>query len=224
MQSEDTKHFNRIFHINWFFANAIGIAFGWVFGEWLGLQAAKTFGWNFGKIFGFAIFEGSVWVFRWAVLSRIRAYDVLKSVDTFFWVATELIIGFGMQLGGGEPSYREASLFGIVSLPILSSWIGVIGWLIIWLIRTQMRQPQIQQPKGRSFFSSLKRAIGSVFIFFFLIAVMVISVEAGNAVGKTINWMLARVVAGSILGGLLSFLTGRAILSLLKKPVWDETM
>ncbi|MFZ5857493.1 MAG: hypothetical protein ACOYZ6_11735 [Chloroflexota bacterium] len=222
MQIEDAREFRKSFLITWIIANAFGVSIGWAVGEWFGIQVASILGWKLGQIIGFAIYEGSIWVCRIMILKRIRTFDALKPFDTFFWLSTELIIGFGMQLGGGEPSYREASLLGIVSLPILSTWIGVIGWLIIWLIHTQMQKPRIQLSATRSLIASLGRAGGSLLIFFFLVVVMPVSTYAGEAVARISNWMLGRVVAGAVLGGLLSLLTGSAILRLMNAPKWDE--
>ncbi len=224
MQLESTTDFRKGFLLNWFLANAIGLSFGWVVGEWMGLQAASLLGWNFGQIIGFAIFEGSVWLFRWAVLSRIRAYDVLKPIDTVLWLAIELVIGLGMSLSSHELSYHKESLFGIVSLPILTNYFGVMGWLILWLTKVQAQKTRTAQSQGKSILASLGRVGGSLLIFFFLVIVMPVSTSAGEAAARISNWMLGRAVAGALMGGLLSLLTGLAILKLLRAPSWDENM
>jgi hypothetical protein len=222
MQIEDIKRFKRNFLFSWFIANAIGLSFGWVIAEWLGLQVAEILGWNFGQIVGFIVFEGVVWAFRWTVLSRVRTYDTLKAFDIFFWVVTEMIVWFGIESSNRQPSYNEESLFGIVSTPILSNFLGAIGWLILWLIKTQVQKSRLPQSAGRSLIASSGRVGGSLFIFIFLVAIMPISTSAGEAMAKISNWVIGRAVAGALLGGLLSLLTGLAILSLLKTPSWDE--
>jgi hypothetical protein len=51
---------------------------------------------------------------------------------------------------------------------------------------------------------------------------MLITTMVGEDVAKISNWVIGRAVAGVVLGGLLSVLTGLAILRLLNKPAWDE--
>jgi hypothetical protein len=220
MQIEDINHFKRSFLFSWFVANAIGLSLGWVIGEGLGLQVSKALGWNIGQIVGLVVFEGSVWTFRWTVLSRVRAYDVLNPFEMFFWATTELIILFGMGSSNSELSYHEESLFGIVSTPILANFLGVIGWLILWLIKIQAQKPQIPQSVG--IFASFRRVGGSLLVFIFLITIMLISTDTGETVARISNWVIGRAVAGALLGGLLSLLTGLAMLRLLKVPSWDE--
>lgn len=222
MQSDDLNYSKSSFMSGWFLANMLGLALGWVAGEWLGIRAANIWGWGVGQAIGFTIFEGSVWLFRSLVLSRIRTSDVLKGFDLFFWVVVELIFGFGMALANNQTVYRQESLFGIVSMPILTNWMGVLGWLILWLIKSQMRKPKPQFSSSSSILASLGRISASIFIFFFPIAVMVISMMAGEYVAKTSNWDVGRAVAGALMGGLLSLLTGSAILKLLPTSTWSE--
>lgn len=222
MQIEDTNNFKNNFMFYWFAANAFGLAFGWITGEWLGLQVAGALGWGIGKVISFLFFEGSVWLFRWAVMSRLRAYDVLKPFDTFFWLTTELIIWLGIEFTPGDIPYREESLFGIFSVPILAYFIGVTGWLILWLVKAQIKTSRDLHSAERSFIASVKRVGGSLFVFIFFVLIMPLATSSGEAVAKLFNWMVGRAVAGVMLGGLLSLLTGSAILKLLNEPAWDE--
>ena len=222
MQSDDLNYSKSSFLFGWFLANMLGLAFGWVAGEGLGIRAANIWGWGVGQAIGFTIFEGSVWLFRSLVLSRTRTSEVLKGFDLFFWVAMELIFGFGMALANNQTVYQQESLFGIVSMPILTNWMGVLGWLILWLIKSQVRKPKPQIPRSSSILASLGRISASIFIFFFLIAVMVISMMTGEYVAKISSWDIGRAVAGALMGGLLSLLTGSAILKLLPTSTWKE--
>jgi hypothetical protein len=114
MDRVDVDYFKRNFLVYWLLANAFGLSFGWTAGEWLGIQTASVLGWEVGKVIGFLFFEGSVWVFRWAILFRIRAYDVLKPIDAFIWLSTEMLLWLGLELTPEDTPYREESLFGIV--------------------------------------------------------------------------------------------------------------
>jgi len=155
-------------------------------------------------------------------VSRVRAYDVLKPFDAFFWLVTEILVWFAVESSGREASYREDSLFGIVSAPILAYFLGVIGWLILWLIRTQMQKPRPNQPVGRSVIASFLRVGGSVLIFVLFILVIPFSIAIGEAVAETLGFVVGRAVAGALLGGLLGSITGLALLRLLVVPVRDE--
>ncbi len=222
IQEENIDQFKNKFLFAWLIANAIGLVMGWVLGEWSGLQVAKILGWRYGQIVGFVIFESLIWVYRWAVLYRIRAYDVLKPFDVFIWMVTELLVWFGMESSNQAASYREDSLFGIISTPILAYFLGVTGWLILWLINVQAQKAQHPRPVVRSIISSFMRVGGSLLIFAFYVLVIPISTGIGEAVAKSFGWVIGRAVAGFLLGGLLGTITGLALLKLMKKPTWDE--
>jgi hypothetical protein len=184
MQREELERFKKNFLLAWVIANALGVSIGWVTGEWFGLRAAAIWSWTVGQVIGFMIYEGSIWACRSTVLSRIQSYDVLKPIEVYFWVSVELILWFGMRLGGGDTPYRAESLFGVVSVPIMATCIGVIGWLILWLIKMQRRKPRVQRPSGWSLLASFGWIAGSLFIYFFLVFIMPLSTSAGEAAAK----------------------------------------
>jgi hypothetical protein len=222
MENENPNQTKINIWFAWLIANAIGLGLGWALGELVGIQVAETLGWRYGQMVGVVIFEGLIWMTRWAVISRIRAYDALKPIEAFFWILTELLVWFGVESSRGETSYRADSLFGIISASILSYFLGVIGWLILWLIKTQAQKSQLPVKVGHSILSSFARVGGSLLIFGFFILCMPFSTAVGEAIAKSWGLVFGRAVAGILMGGMLGSITGLALLKLMIKPTWEE--
>lgn len=223
LQKEDINRFKNEFLIAWFFANAIGFVLGWVLGEWLGIKVAGTLGWRFGQIVGVFVFEASIWVYRWAVLFRVRAYDVLKPIDTFIWMVTEFLVWIGIEPSNQSVSYREGSIFGLISAPIAAYFLGVSAWLILWLIRVQAQKARHPRPVPRSIISSFVRIVASLLVFILYFLSVFLGIHYGKVAAESFGVLIGRIVSGTLMGGCLSLFTGSALLRLFVLPAWDES-
>ena len=199
----------------WLTANSIGLAMGWAFGELLGLQIAQSLGWMYGEVTAFLICEGFIWLVRLGVLSRVRNTKVLSAVEIFVWITAETI-GW---LAGRLP-YNPESLVGITTGSILAYQLGVITWLIIWLIRIQQPMRLATKPTSNRFLKSVLRIFGSLAVFIFMNTGFLLSIITGEGIADHFGLFWGRVVAGLGTGGIVGALTGWAILSLLRSDVW----
>ncbi|MCA9920760.1 MAG: hypothetical protein KC421_00235 [Anaerolineales bacterium] len=114
------NYFLLNFWLAWTVANCIGVGAGWMLGELVGQ-------WN--PSLSWIAFQLPIWLMRWAILTRIRDYQIWKVGEMFIWFAGEF---FGYLLGLG---FQETGSNWLTAGPIFGLTTGAGMWFLFWSVR-----------------------------------------------------------------------------------------
>lgn len=210
MIENDISQTKLNFWLAWIVANSIGLGFAWSVGELIGRQVVEYSGWELGHVVGIIVFEGLLWITRGTILLRIKSYKILRPVEMFIWVITEI---FGWIIN--ESPVQEGSLMGVTSGAIFATSLGAMVWVIFWFIK-------IPKPRSKSWaiqaflWTFFGLTGGGVLIAFF----QAISLEIGVTIAKSYFPIFGMAIAGVVLGGFLGSITGLALIKLIRwQPV-----
>ena len=208
------SHINKpsVFLLAWIAVNAISLGVGLTAGEWLGPQLNGLVGWRLAVAIISIECEGLIWLARGLILKRIRSGHLLDIVGIVAWLSGEWVVILSEIFGVfGKPSTGGDQILTWTNGPFLSYYLGALGWMIFWLIRTQVaRRPRlaVSQPNRWGCFF---RVGGSLLAFFLWSLSLILGFAVGGAVTKACGQAFGACAVGLTVGTLVGVLTGMAI-------------
>jgi hypothetical protein len=186
------------FMLFWIIANAIGLGAGWLSGEILGFHVAKFAGWRAGQVTAIIIFEGLLWLIRWAVFVHFPAFNTVRPLEIVVWISTEWI---GWIIG--EAPVHPDSLMQFTTGPMWAAICGISPWILLGSIKRFKPGKKIWQIEA--FLRTLIAFIGSVVL---TTLCLITCLELSEAVTQLSNIVVGIIIAGTVTGALLGAITG----------------
>lgn len=185
------------FWLAWTVANCIGVAAGWMLGEFVG-QWYPSLSW--------IAFQLPVWLMRWAVLSRFSHYQLLNLLDLLIWLTSE---AFGYLIGLG---IQESGSNWLTGGPIFGLTTGAGVWFLFWSVQ------QVKSRGKRWFLYAFFWAFTGMFLVNIFISIgLVVSLELGELIDQFSIPNLAWGISGAALGLFVGATTGLAMTGFLRK-------